>query len=78
MSAVQFVSGTPEQEASKVTNWNFTPKAVTLAYFQAKVDFFGNWFPKKQSDKNRVTSNPKRTEKKSAYHVTLFCTCQSG
>ena len=50
-------------DAIKVTNWNLANKVVTLAYFQGKMNFFGNCFPKKQSDNKRVTSNPKKHKK---------------
>lgn len=53
-------TGEPGLDAIKVTNWNLANKVVTLAYFQGKMNFFGNCFPKKQSDNKRVTSNPKK------------------
>lgn len=49
-------TGEPGLDAIKVTNWNLANKVVTLAYFQGKMNFFGNCFPKKQSDNKRVTS----------------------
>ena len=52
-------TGEPGLDAIKVTNWNLANKVVTLAYFQGKMNFFGNCFPKKQSDNKRVTSNPR-------------------
>ena len=59
-------TGEPGLDAIKVTNWNLANKVVTLAYFQGKMNFFGNCFPKKQSDNKRVTSNPKRPQKNQA------------
>lgn len=56
-------TGEPGLDAIKVTNWNLANKVVTLAYFQGKMNFFGNCFPKKQSDNKRVTSNPKKHKK---------------
>ena len=46
-------TGEPGLDAIKVTNWNLANKVVTLAYFQGKMNFFGNCFPKKQSDNKR-------------------------
>ena len=40
-------TGEPGLDAIKVTNWNLANKVVTLAYFQGKMNFFGNCFPKK-------------------------------
>lgn len=70
-------TGEPGLDAIKVTNWNLANKVVTLAYFQGKMNFFGNCFPK-----NKVTIKglqvTQKSLKKSANHVTIFCTHQSG
>lgn len=70
-------TGEPGLDAIKVTNWNLANKVVTLAYFQGKMNFFGNCFPKKQSD-NKGLQVTQKSIKKSANHVTIFCTNQSG
>lgn len=76
-------TGEPGLDAIKVTNWNLANKVVTLAYFQGKMNFFGNCFPKKQSDNKRscrtkLMRQLQKSIKKSANHVTIFCTNQSG
>ena len=40
-----------ETDNTKVTKWNNTKRAVTLAYFQGKMYFFGKCFLIMQSNK---------------------------